>query len=296
MTTNKFACRLSSGLKTLLIIASIAMLMLISSCKPKETPKEERYVVLSPEVAEIMAALNLTDKIVGLTAECNYPAELASIPKVGRFGAVRKEAMLKLEPTVVFVAGLEQEAIAEELEKLNIKVVTVYPQSIDELYAAITNIGQITGTQQRAKTLIEELKAAIAAIQRKTDKLIKPKVYLEINRDPLMSVSDESFVGQLLELAGGDNIFPTLEREYARVKPEDVINAAPDIIICYSRDSVNNIINRKGWQDIPAIKNGYIYTHKDVDPDIILRAGPRIHLGLKRLQDLYLAWEKDQRP
>ena len=71
--------------------------------------------------------------------------------KVGRFGNVGKEAMLKLEPTVVFAAGLEQEAIAEELKKLNIKVVTVYPQSLDELYDAITYIGAITGTQQRAK-------------------------------------------------------------------------------------------------------------------------------------------------
>lgn len=295
MTTNKFACRLSSGLKTLLILVSIAMLLLISSCKPKETPKEERYVVLSPEVAEIMAALELTDKIVGLTAECNYPAEFASIPKVGRFGNVGKEAMLKLEPTVVFAAGLEQEAIAEELKKLNIKVVTVYPQSLDELYDAITYIGAITGTQQRAKALNEELQASVAAIKKKADQLARPRVYLEIYRNPLMSVSDESFVGQILELAGGDNIFPTLEREYARVKPEDVINAEPDIIICYSRDSISNIIKRKGWQDIPAIKNGYIYTHKEVNPDHILRAGPRIPLGLKRLYDLYEAWGRDQR-
>ena len=296
MTTNKFACRLSSGLKTLLILLSIAMLLLISSCKPKETPKEERYVVLSPEVAEIMAALDLTDKIVGLTAECTYPSEFASIPKVGKFGTIRKEAMLKLEPTVVFAAGLEQEAIAEELQKLNIKVVSVYPQSLEEMYAAITNIGAITGTEQRAKALNEELKASIAAIQKKAAKLAKPKVYLEIYRNPLMSVSDDSFVGTILETAGGDNIFPTLEREYARVKPEDVINAAPDIIICYSRDSIKNIVSRKGWQDIPAIKNGYIYTHKEINPDLILRAGPRITLGLNRLYDLYAAWEKDQRP
>lgn len=296
MTTNKFACRLSSGFKALLILVIIAMSLSITSCKPKDSPKEERYVVLSPEVAEIMAELGLTDKIVGLTAECNYPAEFASIPKVGRFGAVSKEAMLKLEPTVVFAAGLEQEAIAEELKKLNIKVVTVYPQSFDELYAAVTHIGAITGTQARAKALNEELKASVAAIKKKADKLVKPRVYLEIYGNPLMSVSDESFVGQVLELAGGDNIFPTLEREYSRVKAEDVINAEPDIIICYSRVSVSNIIKRKGWQNIPAIKNGYIYTHENVDPDLILRAGPRTPLGLKRLYDLYLAWEQDQRP
>lgn len=295
MTTNTCACRFSSGLKTFTIIVSIAFLLLISSCKPKETHDLDRYVVLSPEIAEIMAGLNLTDRIVGLTEECDYPAEFASIPKVGKFGTVRKEAMLKLEPSIVFAAGLEQESIAEELQKLNIKVVSVYPHSLEDMYAAIINIGAITGRKQRAKTMVEELKAAVTATQKKADKLIKPKVYIEINRDPLMSVSDQSFVGSIIEIAGGDNIFPTLERDYARVKAEDVIKAAPDIIICYSQDSMSNIIKRKGWQDIPAIKNGYIYTEKHINPDLIQRAGPRIHLGIKSLYELFLAWEKDQR-
>jgi len=74
---------------------------------------ERRYVVLSPELAEIMAALDLTGDIVGLTEECTFPPEFASIPKIGKFGMVRKEAVLKLEPEIVFTSGLEQDAISE---------------------------------------------------------------------------------------------------------------------------------------------------------------------------------------
>lgn len=296
MITNCFACRLSSGHRSALLILSIILLLILSSCKSKSPDSVERYVVLSPEIAEIMAGLGLTEKIVGVTEECNYPADFASIPKVGKFGMIRKEEVIKLEPSIIFTAGLEQDAITADLQKLNFKVVSVYPHSLEDMYAAIINIGEITGRSNRAKTMVEELKAAVAAITKNAEKIVKPKVYIEINRDPLMSVSDQSFVGSIIEIAGGDNIFPTLEREYARVKAEDVIQAAPDIMICYSQDSLSNIINRKGWQEVPAIKQGFIYTEKNINPDLIQRAGPRIHLGIKRLYELFSAWEKEQRP
>jgi iron complex transport system substrate-binding protein len=114
----------------------------------------------------------------------------------------------------------------------------------------------------------------------------RPKVYLEINLEPLMSVSDQSFVGELIELAGGDNIFTTLERDYSRIKAESVIKAKPEIMICYSQDTMDNIRKRLGWKDIPAIKNQLIYFEKDLNPDWLLRAGPRCLLGIMRLQEI----------
>lgn len=274
----------------------ILMLVSLSACKAKKPDEQRRYVVLSPEVAEIMAALDLGQDIVGLTDECTYPPEFKSIPKIGKFGMVRKETVLKLEPQIVFTSGLEQDAITTELKKLKLEVVSVYPRSLEDMYAAIISIGDVTGRQERARTLVSELQASIKTTTDKSTRMIKPKVYIEINRDPLMSVSDQSFVGQLIETAGGDNIFPALERDYARVSAEDVIKAAPDIIICYSQDSLSNLIARKGWQEIPAIKNGLIYTEQNLDPDLIQRAGPRARLGIKRLNDLFLAWGNDQRP
>lgn len=276
-------------------LTALLLLLTLSSCTKQKQSQERRYVVLSPEVAEIMAALDLTSDIVGLTEECTFPKEFASIPKVGKFGMLRKEAVMKLEPEIIFTSGLEQDAITQELMKLNYQVVSVYPRSLEDMYAAIINIGEVTDRVERSKILVSELKATIKNTTDKTSKMIKPKVYIEINRDPLMSVSDQSFVGQVIEAAGGDNIFPTLERDYARVSAEDVIKAAPDIIICYSQDSLSNIIQRKGWQNIPAIKNGVIYTEKDIDPDLIQRAGPRVRLGIKKLNDLFLAWGNDQR-
>jgi iron complex transport system substrate-binding protein len=101
-----------------------------------------------------------------------------------------------------------------------------------------------------------------------------------------MSVSDKSFVGELIELAGGDNIFNKLERDYCRISPEKVIRGNPDIMICFSQDSRENIVKRMGWKDISAIKNNRIYFEDDINPDWLLRAGPRCISGAKRLQEI----------
>ncbi|MCB5269350.1 MAG: ABC transporter substrate-binding protein, partial [Candidatus Cloacimonadaceae bacterium] len=115
-------------------------------------------------------------------------------------------------------------------------------------------------------------------------------VYLEIYRDPLMSVSDKSFVGELIEIAGGNNVFDTLERDYSRVNPETVIAAKPDIMICFSQDNLPNILSRKGWQVIPALQDSMIFFEDSIDPDLIQRAGPRIIEGIMALEKIYEHW------
>jgi iron complex transport system substrate-binding protein len=95
------------------------------------------------------------------------------------------------------------------------------------------------------------------------------------------------FVGQVIDLAGGRNIFPLLERDYARVKAEDVITRDPNIIISFSEVPVKDIKSRRGWEKIDAIKNNRIYLDKDINPDLILRAGPRVLQGIDELHKLF---------
>ncbi len=265
----------------------LAALLIASACgKGDQTSEGMRVVVLSPEVAEIIAALDGASLLVGVTRECDHPASLTQIPQVGNFGAVNKEAILALKPDLVFTSALEQEALAADLEKMGLRVKRIYPQKLDDLPLAVREIGGLIGKEPEAKALADSLDEGIAAMRAKTAKAARPKVYLEIYRDPLMSVSDASFVGEVIETAGGDNIFSVLERDYARVKAEDVVQAKPDIIICYSRDSLDSILARKGWQDIPAIRNRRVYFERDLDPDLIQQATPRTLQGLNRLNRL----------
>ena len=101
-----------------------------------------------------------------------------------------------------------------------------------------------------------------------------------------MSVSDKSFVGELLTLSGGENIFQELPRDYSRIKPEKVVEADPEIIILtYPGITAQQVQNRKGWEVISACRTGKIYTTDDIDPDLILRASPRIIEAIQKLQE-----------
>lgn len=279
-------------MKPIQLILLFIALSLLASCSKNDT-KSEAYVVLSPEVAEILCAIGAEDKIVAVTNECDHPPSLAGKTKVGSFSAIDVEAIIALNPEIVFVSALEQEGSAAQLKKLGIRVEVIYPKSLSELTKEILRLGEISGNSKQAAALVDDMEQSLAQVKAKTDGKTKPKVYLEIYRDPLMSVSDASFVGELIETAGGDNIFPTLERDYARVNPEAVIKAKPDIMICYSQDSLQNIMARKGWQDIPAIRNGKIYFEKDISPDIIQRATPRSIDGIWALYKLFHG-EKDE--
>ncbi len=270
------------------ILAGLLALLCLAGCQGGEEGSGQfRSVALSPEVAEIIAALGGTDQLVGVTQECDFPPELGQIRKVGNFGAVNKEAILALRPDLVFTSGLEQESLGSDLEKMGLKVKKIYPQKLDDLPQVVLEIGTLINRKREAAALADSLRSGIAAMRKKTKGSTPPRVYLEIYRDPLMSVSDASFVGELIETAGGDNIFSSLERDYARVNAEDIVQARPEIIICFSHDSLDSILSRKGWQDLPAIQNRRVYFEDDIDPDLIQRASPRVLQGMERLHQLF---------
>lgn len=273
----------------------LLILLSMGACRSKVKPEPGNYVVLSPEVAEIIAALGASESIAGVTRECNFPPDLRNKAIVGDFGAINMEAVLRLSPKIVFTSSLEQEAIALDLQKLGIQVHKSYPRTVSEMLEEVSVIGALIGRHAEAKALRDSLEREIAEMQSSVAGKARPKVYLEIYRDPLMSVADNSFVGELIELAGGDNVFERLERDYARVKAEQVVEANPDIIICYSQESLQNILARKGWGRIPAIKAGRIYFEDSIDPDLIQRAGPRSVNGMRILADIFAQWRLETR-
>jgi len=280
--------------KKALILSVVIVIVFVFACQQRDKKHKQGIVVLSPEIAEIICALNAEEEITGITAECNYPPSLKAKKVVGSFSKINPESILALNPEYVFCSSLEQEGIASDLRNLGFQVEVIYPESISEMLAAIERIGILLDRKEEAMKLVNQFSQELEAIKRNSQGKPHPKVYLEIYRNPLMSVSDASLIGELIETAGGDNIFPTLERDYARVNPEAVIAANPDIIICYSQDTLENIINRKGWQNIPAIKNRRIYFERDINPDLIQRATPRCVEGMKILANIFAAWQKEQ--
>lgn len=271
---------------------SIVLLsLLLAACQPSPSQtSEHRYIVTSPELAEILYELGAADAIVGLTTECTWPTDFKSVAKVGTFGQIDPEKVIALHPTHVFTSKLEQKAIGAQLHKLNIPVYSFYPSTIDGLFSVIDSLAELTSRQDAAQQLTTRMQTALdsLAFQRDLRSSPRPDVYVEIYGNPVMSVADNSFVGELIELAGGNNIFSELPRDYSRINPETVVTAAPDImLITYPGITPQQIAARKGWQSIPAIQNGHIYTTQQLNPDLILRATPRCIQGIAELQRIF---------
>ena len=253
----------------------------------------ERYISLSPSTTEILFALGLQDEIVAVTSFCNYPEETKKIAKIGTFSEPNIETIISLKPTIVFATGLEQTPVVSRLKKSGLRVVVSDPKNISELLESITQIGKKTGREEAAEKLKENMLRRLEAVKAKAAKIPPEKrvsVFIEIWHDPIMTAGPGSFVDELINLAGAKNIAYDAPRAYSRFSNEVIIERNPDVIILGYMDKVNEstqlIKNRIGWQDIAAVKNNRIV--KDINPDLILRPGPRLIEGLERIyQSLY---------
>ncbi len=262
-----------------LIICLLIMSALVA-CTTSNSPTQ--YIICSPELAEIVVLLGKTSQVVAVSSDCDYPLSLNTKQKVGAFGTLDIEKIISLNPKKVILADLEQKAIAHDLNKLGITTITFHAKSIEDIFFNIKALGKEFNCEARAAFCVDSLQTELSTLQDNPPN--SPRVYVEIYASPLMSCADSSYVGSLINIAGGENIFPSLLRQYARVSSEDVINAKPQVIISFSHLATSEIQNRLGWQDIPAIINQRIYTEKDIDADLVMRAGPRFILGIKELR------------
>ena len=246
-----------------------------------------RYISLAPSTTEILFALGLDEEIVGVSAYCNYPEQTKNKTKIGDFSNPNIEKIISLKPDYIFCTGLEQAPVIAQLRQLNLNVYVADPVNIEELFETIKDIGVITKRLDSALLLIGQMKNRIEAVTSKV-KLIpavkRIKVFVEIWHEPLMTAAKGSFVDELISLAGGINIAHDLIRPYCNFSAEKVINLNPQCIILAYMDKeppLKLIKQRFGWDRIDAVKNGRVFN--DMDPDILLRPGPRITQGLEEV-------------
>lgn len=269
------------------ILLLFSLILLGIAPLEKVVAKTPRYISLAPSTTEILFALGLKDEIVGVSSFCNYPPEAKSKEKVGTFSQPNIEKILSLKPDIVFCTGLEQAPAVRELSQLKIKVYVSDPANLQELFVSMREIGRLTQRDREAEALVRQMQADIEEINSQV-RLIppkkRPKVFVEIWNDPLMTIGANSFVDELITLAGGTNIARDTKKPYSYFSPEQVIKRNPDVILLtyMSQGQPRQILKgRLGWGVILAVERNRIYN--DINPDILLRPGPRLIEGLKEL-------------
>lgn len=239
-------------------------------------------VSLSPSVTESLFAVGAGNIVKGVTTYCNYPPEAADIEKIGGFAAksISIEAIVALEPDLVFTDLSRHGSIVGVLESYGIDVIVTNATSIDDIYDVITLIGAATGNEKAALTLVDGMKSRISAVSRITGGIPedeKPRVFWEVFDEPLMTAGPGTFIGQLIELAGGVNVFSDVSESWPKISHEELLFRNPQVLM--SSDShgekfkPERIAGRTGWRELAAVRNGRIYLF---DGDMVSRPGPRI--------------------
>lgn len=238
----------------------------------------ERIVSLSPSNTEIVFTLGAGSKLVGVTSYCDYPEEVKDIEKIGTFEGPNIEMIKKVEPDVVLAGGYIQEDIITALENLNIPVVSTEASDFDTIYDSIALIGKLVGQENKAEETIDIMHKTIDEIQSKVRDSEKLNVFYLVWADPLTTAGEGTFINNVIQIAGANNVAEDVEG-WAKYSVEELVKQNPDMIISafHSTDegmSKGDLMKNPILSNLDCVKKGNIYVMKD--DNIISRPGPRI--------------------
>jgi iron complex transport system substrate-binding protein len=246
----------------------------------------DRVVSLAPSLTEILFALGLGDKIVGVTLNSDYPPEAEKKTKVGTFWQPDTEAVIAAKPDLVVTLQIgQQKSVADSLNRLGYRVLALKIESIEELFTAIQKIGTATGSKQRADELIENISGQLNYLKSKYSSTNKPRVLWVLQTEPLRVAGRNTFINELIELLGGENaIGPTIQ-QYPPIGTEELLACNAEVIIQSAmgktdigRQQQQAEVFWSKWASMPAVKDNNIYV---VNSDTVLRLGPRLPQGVE---------------
>lgn len=256
----------------------------------KKQPK--RIVSLLPSNTEILYAVGAGKKLVAVSSYSDFPDAAKKLPQVSDYQTINVEQIAALKPDLIVENqmgyGAHKEGLKQLKEQFNIPVYVVKNAgSFADTYKTIADIGTIVGHKAEATKVVNKMKADIAAVQAKVKKVAKdkPKTWIEISPAPdLYAIGKGTFMNELLSIAGGVDITNDLA-PWAKVSEEEIVKRNPEVIITTntSKTAVADILGRKAWGDVTAIKAKRVAV---VQTDLISRQGPRLPQGVEAVAKL----------
>ncbi len=243
-----------------------------------------RIVSLVPSVTETLFALGLDREIVGITRFCVYPPEkTGGRARVGGTKKLELDKIMALEPELA-IANAEENSRdqVEAMMARGLKVFVTFPRSIREAIETIGTLGRLVG--RPATELLAEIEADYQSLT--AGRRIRPRVLCLIWRRPLMSANCDTFVGNMIESAGGFNVCREFESRYPRLEPEQIIELSPEVMLLPDEPYRFTQRDREEFMKlaVPAARSGRIHIF---DGQLITWHGPRLGQGLRLLNGLF---------
>ena len=267
--------------------------LIFGGCKKSDVKNAEklgqkkvynRIVSLAPTSTEILFAIGAGNQVVACSDLSDFPEDVKKLPKIGGFDGktLSLEAIFAHEPDLVYLTNVMHNFLIPQLEANGIDYYISYGDSIEGVKNEILEIGKLTGHEAESQKVVAQIDQDLNFIKTKN---ILASVYWEVWNAPYMSAGKKSFINDLMGAAGLKNIFDDIDDAYPIVSEESIVLRGPEVILIPKNSglSVDAVKGRKGWEDIPAVKNGKIFI---VDADLLTRAGPRLGKSVKELYSI----------
>ena len=268
----------------------------------KKYPK--RIVSLAPSNTEILFALGLKDRIVGVTDYCNYPPDVLELKRskriesVGGYSTVDVEKVVRLRPDLVVASYGNGIGVVKALKSFGITVICLNPKSIEDIIRDIEILGKVCGVEENASKLVELIKLRIELI-REDEHNWKPRIVHIVWSDPIWVSGKNTFIDDAIEIAGGVNAVN--ESGWVVLSLEDLIRINPDIIIVNSGNGMSSsseniiyesIIESDVLRNLKAVKCGNVYV---IDADVISRPSYRLVYAIEEISKIIdVAYERER--
>jgi iron complex transport system substrate-binding protein len=252
----------------------------------------QRVISLNPGLTEITFALGHGDSLVAVDSYSDYPSEAKDIqPRLNTYPSPSIETIVALKPDVVLTLAERDEDIAQ-IRSQGIPVLKVFPKDFDAAVGAIRTLGRLYGSPDASEAVATDMLSRRDAVLAAVADAPRPRVYEELDAsepDKPFVAGPHGFYGQLIDLAGGTNIFSDLPGDVGQVGAETIVQRDPEVIILTDADLPFNpqspalVAARPGWSTITAVQSGAIYA---VPAELYSTPGPRLVDGLEHLAKL----------
>ena len=271
------------------IIAMLTMAIMLTFAACTNTGEEVmvkdesmKIISVAPSVTELIYALGKGDQLIGRSDYCDYPGEANEVPSVGLLSDPNLEKIVELQPDIVFASEHFKDDIAKRLEDLDIEIVVIYnAEDFSGSYDAINMVGEMIDAKDEAQELVTSLDKEIEDIKEKVKDQEKPTVYYVVGfgKDGDYTATGDTFVAQMLEAAGGENI--AKDATGWKYSLEKIIEEDPEyIFISQNYGMKEEFEQTEGYKELSAVKNNKVI---EIDDDLINRQGPRLAQGVKLL-------------
>jgi len=247
--------------------------------------KPQRVVSLAPNITEIIFAIGQEHRLKGVTMYSDYPPKAAKLPMVGSYVHLDLERIVALKPDLcIAISDGNPKVVAQRLESLKIPVYAVDPRDLNTIMETIIEIGKLLNANKQAKLLVQNMRFRIQRVKSLVAKTAhRPRVFSQIGISPIVSIGTNTFMHELIILAGGINLAAG-PVSYPRFSLEQVLALSPEVIIITSMaraaifEKVKSEWNK--WPDLPAVRDKRIFLENS---NLFDRPTPRLVDGLELL-------------